>query len=461
MPSHRTRDCPAELLGRNCIFLHPDAFDSMAGKDAVDGRLYVQANNALIFRAEKSDRVVTASAFLDAVQRSVVKIALNERVLLAAVPASRFAARGTLRAVTFSVDYPLASQREPLSVDGAELAGEAKARLDGAVLAMQQYVLVAMDGTRLRLRVVNLEPAEDAGGADPGRELRTLCAATDVQCRTYGHSPIVLRQASDRNDQGTPASVSVGDDRASGAAPSGEGAQTAFALAAAAIEAEGGEAGPPAAAAAAAAASVSTGEEEEHMAGLALLRSSAIHPSSEATELAAREARAEAAEAAAREAQAEAEESAARARAEADEVAAREARAESAELAARERAEGAELVARGARAQAADLAVREAQAEAEESAARARAEAAEVAAREARAEAADAAAREALAEAAERAARERAEGAEVAAREARAEAAELSARAARAEQTERALSQAHPPPSPAVLSGRAASLTPY
>lgn len=181
------------------VFLHPDDFKTLAGEALVggmgDGRaLYAEANKGLIFMVAESELVVVGKAAFDPVQRSSIKISLNERVSLTPVLA---AGESCLRSVTFSVDLPIASQRDALPIESSDLADVIQSSLRGGVLAVQQYVLIIIRGVRLRLRVVNLETSDlDASvGATSGGSLSVLGAATRVQCRTYGNSPVVLRNA--------------------------------------------------------------------------------------------------------------------------------------------------------------------------------------------------------------------------------------------------------------------------
>jgi len=223
--SLRVRDCPAELAGSNRIFLHTDELKKLAGGMG-DGRtLYAQANRGLVFMLAESQLVVAGNAMLDPVQRSSVKISLNERVSLTPVPAN-LSGESFLRSVTFSVDFPLASQRDSLPIESSDLSDVIQTSLRGAVLAVNQYVLVVKNGTRLRLRVVEFKE-ESSTSSDRDGSVSVLGASTRVQCRTYGNSPVVLRNAASRAREGSVPSEERGEYGASNAAGGSAGAASA------------------------------------------------------------------------------------------------------------------------------------------------------------------------------------------------------------------------------------------
>ena len=226
--SLRVRDCPAELAGSNRIFLHTDDLKKLAGGMG-DGTLYAQANKGLVFMLAESQLVVAGNAMLDPVQRSSVKISLNERVSLTPVPAN-LSGESFLRSVTFSVDFPLASQRDSLPIESSDLSDVIQTSLRGAVLAVNQYVQVVKNGTRLRLRVVNLDQEfkeESSTFSDREGSVSVLGASTRVQCRTYGNSPVVLRNAASRAREGSVPSEERGEYGASNAVGEGAGAASA------------------------------------------------------------------------------------------------------------------------------------------------------------------------------------------------------------------------------------------
>ena len=149
------KTCAESDEGMNLVFVAYADFCVLAGSAAgQQDSVCVILEESHVFFVRISMVMPTGSIGLDGVQRTTMQIAVNDRVAVrvwdsvAAVP---------IRKIRLTLDLPSYSNRHPLQVDESELVDTVRRCFADNVLNPKQYLLAVTGGTRLRLRVINVE----------------------------------------------------------------------------------------------------------------------------------------------------------------------------------------------------------------------------------------------------------------------------------------------------------------
>ena len=150
------KTCAESDEGMNLVFVAYADFCVLAGSAAgQQDSVCVILEESHVFFVRISMVMPTGCIGLDGVQRTTMQIAVNDRVAVrvwdsvAAVP---------IRKIRLTLDLPSYSNRHPLQVDEGELVDTVRRCFADNVLNPKQYLLAVTGGTRLRLRVIYIEP---------------------------------------------------------------------------------------------------------------------------------------------------------------------------------------------------------------------------------------------------------------------------------------------------------------